>query len=148
MFFGVTRDDFNGLYLHEKTLEEPTTGLSTAALQHTSWIASRMPPKKAPRMWAMETAKKILAGVEEVCTSVHSVLRIYSYMRSLFFARSRSATAPSLPSPVSPPLCWNLTLHAYGRKRVSRTFVYYRLYRRTPFWRKKRSKKNWPSGIA
>ena len=102
-------------------------------------LRSRMPPKKAPRMWAMETAKKILAGVEEVCISVQSVL--HSYMRSLFFARSRSATAHSLPSPVSPPLCWNLTLHAYGRKRVSRTFVSYRLYRRTPFWREEKKQK-------
>jgi hypothetical protein len=25
-----------------------------------------MPPKKAPRVWAMESAKRILAGMEEV----------------------------------------------------------------------------------
>jgi hypothetical protein len=29
-----------------------------------------MPPKKASRMWALETAKKILAGMEEVMVAL------------------------------------------------------------------------------
>ena len=42
-----------------------------------------MPPKKASRMWALETAKKILAGMEEVMVALtlfFLCLRIYVHI--------------------------------------------------------------------
>ena len=39
-----------------------------------------MPPKKASRMWALETAKKILAGMEEVMVALTRFFLLPAYI--------------------------------------------------------------------